>query len=135
MIAFDTSVLLDYLDGVDAVAAYIQDHPDGSFVAPSLALFEVYRGAARTGGRDHVDRAVRDLDWLDPLPLTDAAAREAAVIEAELLAEGEPANLGDVLIAGICRQQGARIVTTDHDFERIDGLDVEILENSLDGGE
>lgn len=33
-------------------------------------------------------------------------------------------NLGAILIAGACRHNGPRIVTRDHLFERVDGLDV-----------
>lgn len=125
MIAFDTTFLLDYLDGVDAAANVLETHPETPFFAPSLALFEVYRGAARAGGRDALERATSSLEWIEPLALTDAAAREAALVEAELLDAGEPINLGDVLIAGVCRHNGARVVTRDGDFERIHDLVVE----------
>ena len=57
--------------------------------------------------------------------MEDAAAKEAALIEAELLDAGERVNLGDTLIAGVCRHNGARIVTRDKHFERVQGLDVE----------
>ncbi|WP_325047910.1 PIN domain-containing protein [Halococcoides cellulosivorans] len=33
--------------------------------------------------------------------------------------------MGDVLVAGVCRQHGARIVTRDADFERVPDLTVE----------
>jgi len=125
MIAFDTSFLLDYLDGVEATAEYLADHEEKPFFAPSLALFEAYRGAARTGGREQIERVVPALDWAEPLPLEDAAAQEAALIEAELLDAGERVNLGDTLIAGVCRHNGARIVTRDRHFDRVQGLEVQ----------
>jgi len=125
MIAFDTSFLLDYLDGDPAAAAYLEEHQNKPFYAPALALFEVYRGAARASGREEVNHAVSGLDWLDPLPLDDPAAQEAALIEAELLDSGERVNLGDTLIAGVCRHHGARVVTRDDHFERVNGLDVD----------
>lgn len=125
MIAFDTTFLLDYLDGVDDTAAYLEAHEDRPLFAPSLALFEVYRGAARTGGRDAVERVTSALDWLEPLPLTEPAAREAALVEAELLDSGQRINLGDVLVAGTCRHNGAKIVTRDGHFDRVEGLETE----------
>lgn len=124
MIAFDISFLLDYLDGVEAAADYLDEHEEKPLFAPSLALFEVYRGAARTGGRDNLERVASSLDWLEPLPLSDPAAREAARIEAALLDTGDRINLGDTLIAGICRHHGARIVMRDEHFDRIDDLEV-----------
>ena len=124
MIAFDTSFLLDYLDGVDAAATFLDERKSKPFFAPSLALFEVYRGAARAGGRSQMERAASGLDWIEPLPLTEPAAREAALVEAELRDAGNPINLGDTLIAGICRHNGARVVTRDSHFDRVDDLEV-----------
>ena len=125
MIALDTSFILDYLDGRDAAADYVADHGNVPHFVPTLALFEVYRGAARSAGREGVERVTAALDWLEPLPLDEPAAREAALIEAELLAAGEPINLGDTLIAGVCRHNGAHIVTRDRHFERVENLEVE----------
>jgi predicted nucleic acid-binding protein len=122
VIALDTAFLLDYLDGVPATRAFLESH-EQQFTAPSVALFEVYRGAARTGGREALTRVNTVLEWIDPLVLDDATAREAAVIESELLDAGQRINLGDVLIAGICRHHGASIVTRDADFDRVEELD------------
>jgi len=123
VIAFDTTFLLDYLDGDDDAEAFLGAHPDKPFFAPSLATFEVYRGAARTGGREQVERVADGLDWVEPLPVTDAAVREAALVEAELLDAGNRINLGDVLIAGVCRHNGASVVTRDNHFGRVEDLD------------
>lgn len=125
MIALDTSFLLDYLDGVDAAAKYLYAHEGAPFHAPSLSLFEVYRWAARSGGAEQIERVTSALGWVDPLPVDDAAVREATLVEAELHDAGAPINLGDVLIAGVCRQHGARIVTRDVDFERVPDFGVE----------
>lgn len=126
MIALDTSFLLDYLDGVDSAAAYLDRRRDRPFFAPSLALFEVYRGAARSSGPEGIEQAATALEWVDPLPLDEPAVREAALVEAELLDAGERINLGETLIAGVCRHHGARIVTRDDHFERVSGLDVDV---------
>lgn len=124
MMAFDTTFLVDYLDGDDATRAFLEDHADKPFFAPALALFEAYRGAARTSGRKGIERVATGLDWVEPLPVTDATVREAALVEAELLDAGTRINLGDTLIAGVCRHNGARIVTRDGHFDRVDDLDV-----------
>lgn len=125
MIVLDTSFLLDYLDGVEATAEYLAQHEDKPFFTPSLALFEVYRGAAQAGGSEQIEQVEDALDWVEPLPLDEPAAREAAIIEAELLTAGERINLGDTLIAGICRHNGARVLTRDNHYQRVDGLNVE----------
>jgi len=123
VIVFDTTFLVDYLDGVPATQEFLESREDKPFYSPSLALFEAYRGAATSSGRDGVDRVAAGLDWIEPLALTDGAARDAAVIEAELLGEGTPINLGDVLIAGVCRHNGGCLVTRDNHFENVDGLE------------
>ncbi|CQH56329.1 homolog to endonuclease VapC [Halobacterium hubeiense] len=125
MLVFDTTFLLDYLDGVDATADYLAANEAKPFHAVSLSLFEVYRGAAQAGGSDQLETAADGLAWLDALPLTEPAAREAALIEASLLDDGACVNLGDTLIAGVCRHHDARIVTRDDHFDRVPGLDVE----------
>lgn len=124
MIALDTSFLVDYLDGREPTREFLDDHEGKPFFAPTLALFEVYRGAARSGGTDRLGQVVTALDWLDPLPLTEAAAREAALVEAELHDAGTPVNLGDVLVAGVCRSVGASVVTRDGHFDRVQDLAV-----------
>lgn len=125
MIALDTSFLLDYLDGLEAAGTVIEEHEDRPLFAPTLSLFEVYRGAARAAGRQGMDRAAAGLEWVEPLPLTEPAAREAALVEAELREAGDPVNLGDTVIAGVCRHNGACLVTRDGDFDRVSDLAVE----------
>lgn len=125
MKCLDTSFLIDYLDGESATQEYLNDRPNTPFFSPSLSLFETHRGAARVDGTDGVERTTNALDWVEPLPLDAAAAREAALVEAELLEDGQPINLGDVLIAGIVRSAGGTIVTDDGDFERVRDLSVD----------
>jgi tRNA(fMet)-specific endonuclease VapC len=62
---------------------------------------------------------------LEASSVTQAAAVEAATIEAELLDRGRQINALDVLFAGVVREAGRTIVTRDSDFERVEGLQVE----------
>ncbi len=124
MIVFDSTFLVDYLNEEDAAAAFLEEHDGKPFFAPSLALFEAYRGAARSVGHDGVERVTTGLDWIEPLDLTEPVAREAATIEAELLEDGTPINLGDVLIAAVCRHNGGQLVTRDADFDAVDDLEL-----------
>jgi tRNA(fMet)-specific endonuclease VapC len=124
MKCLDTSFLVDYLDGHASAKEFLDAHAETPLFAPTLSLFEVYRGAARSGGRDAAAEAVTALDWVEPLPLDAASAREAALIEDELRSSGSPINLGDVLIAGIVRNAGGSVVTSDADFTSVPDLDV-----------
>lgn len=129
MLCPDTSFLLDYLDeGRPATAdakAFLDDRRDREYRIPSVAFFEVLRGGARLRGPAGVADLVDQLGWADHLPLTPAAAREAALVDGELVAAGQEINLADVMIAGAVREAGGTVVTRDDHFERIDGLDVQ----------
>lgn len=123
----DSSFLVDLLqpkyDHHENAVEYLNTHSSGAFGAPTPVLYEVYRHAAWAGGRDQLEETVEALDWVDPVPFTDLAAREAALIRAELMADGNAINEADILIAGLARESGAAIVTRDSDFESIDGLE------------
>jgi len=84
----------------------------------------VYRGAVLADGPNTVADVVRALEWVEPLPFTDGSAQAAAHIEGELKATGTPINQMDVLIAGVAREVGAVVVTSDSQFAEIDDLDV-----------
>jgi predicted nucleic acid-binding protein len=126
MKALDTSFLVDYFAEPPQGAAgrWLAEHEDDPLGTPTLCLNEVYRGATIADGADTVEDLARGLEWAEPLPFTEASAREAAVVEGELQAAGTPINQMDVLIAGVVRDLGAAIVTNDSHFEAVDGLDV-----------
>lgn len=100
------------------------DHESEPMYAPTVVHWEVLRGAARLHGPEGLERLRAELTWLASLPLTMAAAFEAAEIEAELRVRGEEISAADYPIAGTARNAGATLVTSDPDFERIDRLDV-----------
>ena len=62
---------------------------------------------------------------MEPLPLGDPSAKEATRIESEPRDTGAAIDLADVLIAGIRRHDGARLVTRDDHFDRVSDLAVE----------
>ena len=109
---------------IDAANRGALSRPPRLTPVPTLALFEIYRGALRSAGPGGVGAVAGSLEWVDPLPLTEGAAREAAAVEEELRDAGTPINLGDVLLAGVCREAGASIVTRDEQFDRVPGLEV-----------
>lgn len=128
MNALDTSFLVDYLYGETEVEAFVADHEREPLFAPTVALFEVFVGAARTRGMEGIDEARDDLSWVNELGLSVDGAAEAALVDAELQERGEPIGLADTLIAGIVRNAGGTLVTGDGHFEGVGGLDVERLD-------
>ncbi|ARS90418.1 type II toxin-antitoxin system VapC family toxin [Natrarchaeobaculum aegyptiacum] len=124
MNCLDTSVIVDYLHGIDEVGAYVRAHESEPLFAPTISLQETFVGAVRTRGSEGLERVRADLDWIEPIDLTVDAAAEAAVIDNELHREGTPIGSLDTLIAGTVRAAGGTLVTRDRHFERVDGLEV-----------
>lgn len=124
MHCLDASALVDYLHGVDAIGAFVEGHELEPLFSPTVALHEVFVGAARARGEEGL-RAVRDdLNWIEPVPLSVEGVAEGARVDAELQRQGEPVGALDTLIAGVVRAAGGTIVTRESHFERVEGLDV-----------
>ncbi|WP_207591695.1 PIN domain-containing protein [Halomontanus rarus] len=130
MNCLDTNVLIDYLEGDEDVGEFVQAHEREPMFAPTAALYETFIGAVRTRGEEGLERARSDLDWVEPLEVTVDGVAEAARIDGELHDAGEPIGALDTLIAGVVRDAGGTVVTRDDHFERVDGLDVELIGDS-----
>jgi tRNA(fMet)-specific endonuclease VapC len=72
------------------------------------------------------------LTWLNVEPFTDEVAEEAAEIQHELRKAGQVLSKADNLIAGQVREAGATLVTRDDDFERVEDMDVTVLNQNRD---
>lgn len=120
----DTSFLIDYLNGDQAAEDWLAANEREAIHAPTVALFEVYRGVQRAELPGGLEEATDALEWTIPLPFSEPAARETARVEHEHRTTGEQINYADRQIAGIAREAGATLVTRDEDFRRVDGLDV-----------
>lgn len=129
MNCLDSTFLSDFLDpsrdAHEAAIVWMDRHADEPMYAPTRVRWEVLRGAARLDGIEGIDRLVAELEWLTPLAFPDAAATDAARIEAELRARGDEISAADYPIAGTARNAGAVLVSADSDFERVPGLDVD----------
>lgn len=126
MRAVDTTFLIDYLtEAEDGPAGrYLERNESVPHYAPTLVLYEVYRGTLFAAGDDDVDDLAGTLEWLHRLPVTESSVREAVSVERELRADGRPINQLDVLIAGVVRDVGATLVTGDDHFQQVDDLSV-----------
>lgn len=129
MNCLDSTFLIDLLDqdrrGHNAARSWLAANRDVPLYAPTFALWEVFRGAARLDGVEAVEPLSVELDWLEPLPLSRPAVIEAAIIEAELREQGHEISAADYPIAGTARNAGATLVTSNPDFEHVRGLDVD----------
>jgi predicted nucleic acid-binding protein len=117
MTLYDSSVLIDYLDGVDEAVEGVTRNAGERAVAPLLVLFEVYQGEVyRSAGTDlnAVDGA---LEWLTVVDGSARFARGAAELQDELRRRGTPLAARDAFVAGTARGLGESLAVSDSDFD------------------
>jgi len=121
MTLYDSSVIIDYLDGVDDAVDYVENDPDRRAVAPPLVLFEVYQGEAFKSAPADFDAVTRALGWLTVVEGSPELARSAAELRNELQARGEPLTPRDAFVAGTAKGLGERLAVADSDFD-VEGI-------------
>lgn len=114
---YDSSILIDYLDGRDAAVEYIESHLDERAVAPQLVLFEVYQGEVFKSGPANFDAVDGALGWLTPVETSAGFARASARVQAELDRRGEVLSARDAFVAGAAVALDERLVVADEDFD------------------
>ncbi|QGN06509.1 PIN domain-containing protein [Halorhabdus sp. CBA1104] len=130
MTLYDSSVLIDYLDGKSETVAYVEDHHDRRAVAPQLVVFEVYQGEVFTAGPADFEAVDRALSWVDVVEAPTGAARSAAEVQATLHERGDALAPRDAFIAGMADRLGERLAVADADFDvagLTDVLDVDFV--------
>lgn len=130
MTLYDSSVLIDYLDGREQAVEYVTNHLDERAVAPPLVLFEVYQGEVFKSGSANFDAVDGALEWLVVVDETPDLARAAAELQDAPATDGEPLTARDAFIAGMASGRNERLVVSDSDFDipgLTDVLDVDFL--------
>jgi predicted nucleic acid-binding protein len=116
MTVYDSSVLIDYLDGVDEAVEYVQAHLDKRAVAPPLVAFEVYQGEVFKSGPADFDAVDAALEWVTVIDANVELARAAADLQTELRHQGEPLAARDAFVAGTALVLGEQLAVADSDF-------------------
>jgi len=119
MIVLDTSAAIELLSGSEAGGRVKKLTTDDEIVITSLTVHELLLGE---------DKAVIEfIRNTRVLPYDATAAAESAHMELELSRKGRLVNKMDILIAGVCAANKARIISIDSDFSRIPGIDATII--------
>jgi predicted nucleic acid-binding protein len=127
----DTTFLIHYWGGEDAVRDYLKTHEDAEFVTTTLNLKEIAVGRTR---QDAFDRAeIRStFEWVRVLPFERNHAFAAAELETSLHRREDVnqdrinALAGDVLVAAVAKERNATVVTRNiEDFEAFEGVTVD----------
>ena len=121
MICLDSDCIIDVLKGVPHAVECVRRYRENLFTT-QINLFEVMQGALIRGSSKEIQSTEIFFSDLDVLPLTDG--REAAVIMAKLVKEGNEIGSNDCLIAAIMRKVGCTQIITKNGrhFSRISGI-------------
>jgi tRNA(fMet)-specific endonuclease VapC len=126
MALYDSSALIEYLDGNDAIVEYISTHADERAITIPLVAFELYQGEVYRAGTTDLEGVESALQWLEVVETTGGAARHAAEVLGKLHDAGTPLAARDAFIAGAAAANGETLVATDTDF------DIEALRQQID---
>lgn len=124
----DTSFLVDLLAGDEGALAKLDQliQIGEPLWVPAIALHELYDGAGLHQEAEREVERIRKLEGaLPPVAFTADAARSAGRIEAAMEQEGRRPSRADVQIAATAIARGEPLVTADHGFEEIEGLQLE----------
>jgi len=127
----DTTFLIHYWGGDDAVASYLNAHEDSEFITTTLNIKEIAVGRELQGQLSRPE--IRStFDWIRIVPFEAEHAFIAGELEATLHRDESvnrdniTALAGDLLIASLAKEQNATVVTENTvDFEGFDGVSVE----------
>ena len=127
MYVLDTNTLIYFFKGIGQVATRIDTVSPNKIAIPTLVLFELYVGIAKSQNpkprQQLLDSLARQTIIL---PFDQQASKCAALIRARLETVGTPIGPIDILIAGTAKSRDATLITHNvKEFSRVDGLLIE----------
>jgi predicted nucleic acid-binding protein len=120
-IVLDTDILIDFLRNKKEAIDLIETLRNENLATTSINAFELFWGAHKA--KSQLKPVEKLLNSVILLNTTRKSMREAGSIAADLDHRGIQVNVGDLLIAAICKVNNYAIVTNNKKhFERIEGL-------------
>ena len=119
MTLLDSSVIIDYLDGVEEVVEFVDKQP--VLVTSSICIYEVLAGEVFSAGEADLIEARENFGRVAAVDFSEEVASEAARMQSRLLESGTPMSPRDLVIAATARSEGKKLVVSDTDFDT-DGL-------------
>jgi tRNA(fMet)-specific endonuclease VapC len=117
----DTNALSAFVEGDESLSRVIED--DARLAVPVIALGEYLYGIRHSRFRARYEAWVRMyLPDMDLLPVGEGTARHYAEIRSELKANGRPIPSNDMWIAALAREHTLPLVSRDHHFDAVSGL-------------
>lgn len=117
MTVLDSSAIVDYLDGVEAVVDYVDERTEPPYLTSALCVYELLQGAGEAAPAADPAEARAAFGWVGSVDLTDAVAVESGRIQHRLQADGARLAPRDAVVAATARTAGHRLVATDPAFD------------------
>jgi hypothetical protein len=111
----DSSVIIDYLDGVEEVVEFVNEQP--TLVTSSICIYEVLAGEVFSAGETDLIGARENFGRVTALDFSEEVAFEAARMQNRLLESGTPMSPRNLMIAATARSEGKELVVSDADFD------------------
>ena len=119
MTLLDSSVIIDYLDGVEEVVEFVDKQP--VLVTASICIYEVLAGEVFSAAEADLIEARENFGRVAAVDFSEEVAFEAARLQSRLLESSTPMSPRDLMIAATARSEGKELVVSDADFDT-DGL-------------
>jgi tRNA(fMet)-specific endonuclease VapC len=119
----DTNTIIHCLKGREPASSRFRSSRPAEIAIPSVVAYELEYGTLRVASLERRRILARMLDGLRDVPFDRAAARETALLRADLERRGLVIGPMDLLIAGTALSRGA-ILATDNirEFSRVEHL-------------
>jgi len=111
----DSSVIIDYLDGVEDVVTFVDEQP--ALVTSSICIYEVLAGEVFSADETNLVGARENFGRVTALDFSEEVAFEAARMQKRLLESGIPLSPRDLMIAATARSEGKGLAVSDADFD------------------
>jgi tRNA(fMet)-specific endonuclease VapC len=127
MYVLDTNTLIYFFKGLGGVSKRVLAVPPKQISIPSIVLYELEVGIARSTSPKKRRKQLEDFTSLvKVLPFGTEEARSAASIRVDLEKKGQPIGPYDILIAAVAMTNQFILVTRNTaEFSRIKGLRLE----------
>ena len=120
-IVLDTDILIDFLRNKRETVLLIESLRYENLATTAINAFELFWGAYKV--KSQLAAVEKLLNSISLLNTTRRSMKEAGSIAAGLDSQGVQINVGDLLIAAICKVNNFAIATNNRKhFERIEGL-------------
>lgn len=121
----DTTWIVEYLRGNEEIIDKVQLFEEDGLAVSVISVAELYEGVFRSQHATSNEVALNFfLQGVSILDITEETCRSYGRERSRLFRSGNIIGAIDVLIAVTALDHGLTLLTADHDFERIEGLEL-----------